>query len=258
MSKYLFLSLFLFSTSLFAVINIAPNEVGLRPGISGNIQAAINNQRGNTDKDEYDFSSRISYDNNHSYVTWLDFSYAYGQASGVENENKAYAHYRFIHTTYDPDWNWEVFVQNQGDDFRKIQRRLLGGGGIRWRFASSDTFGRIYVGLGGYYEYLNYTDGAPLDPKEYNARVNSYISYTKKFGKDARFSLSGYYQPRVEAWEDYYTYSAASLLFYVYGRIFVKMSVSYGHDSTPAFDVEKGDFQHVGSIGWKFGAKSNR
>jgi len=258
MSKYLFLPLFLFSTSLFAVINIAPNEVGLRPGISGNIQAAINNQRGNTEKDEYDFSTRLSYDNNRSYVTWLDFSYAYAEASGVTNEDKAYAHYRFIHTLYDKDWNWEAFAQNQGDDFRKIQRRLLGGGGIRWRFANSESFGRIYVGLGGYYEYLSYTDGAPIDPKEYNTRVNTYIAYTKKFGKDARFSLSGYYQPKVDALEDYYTYSAASLLFYVYGKIFVKMSVSYGYDSIPAFDVVKGDFQHIGSIGWKFGAKSNR
>ena len=122
----LFISFFIFSLPLLAVINISPNEVGLRPGLSGNIQAAVNNQRGNTDKDEYDFSAKVNYDNNSSYVTWLAFSYAYGQAAGVENENKAYLHYRFIHTLYSKDWNWEFFAQNQGDDFRQIQRRLLG------------------------------------------------------------------------------------------------------------------------------------
>jgi len=256
MFKLLFLSFLYFSTSLFAVVYVAPNEVGLRPGLSGNIQAAVSNQRGNTHKNEYDFSSRISYDNNHSYVTWLDFSYNYGDAQGVENENKAYAHYRFLHTLYSDDWNWELFVQNQGDDFRKIQRRLLGGGGIRWRFYHSERFGRIYFGLGAYYEYLNYTTA--VDPQEHNKRVNSYLAYTKKFGKDARVSFESYYQPKADKWSDYYSLQAASLLFYLYGSIYVKFSVSYQYDSIPAIGVNHNDFQHLSSVGWKFGAKSNR
>jgi len=253
----LFLSLFLFSLPLFAVINISPNEIGLRPGLSGNIQVAINNQRGNTDKDEYDFSAKVNYDNNRSYVTWLAFSYAYGQAAGVENENKAYLHYRFIHNFFSHDWNWEFFAQNQGDDFRKIQRRLLGGAGLRWRFINGDTFGRIYAGLGAYYEYVNYTDPV-LAPKEYNSRLNAYLSYTKKFGKDARVSLATYYQPKFDNWSDHYLLSTASLLFYVYGSIYVKASLTYAYDTKPPTGVQKEDMQQISSIGWKFGAKSNR
>jgi len=249
--------LLIFITSLEAVKYIAANEVGLRPGIAGNVQASINNQRGNTDKDEYDASARISYDNNRTYVTWLEFSYAYGQASGIENENKAFLHYRFLHTLFATDWNWEAYVQNEGDDFRQIQRRLLGGGGVRWRFYHSDAFGRIYVGLGAYYEYLNYTD-PEIDPKEYNSRLNTYLMYTKKFGKDARISLASYYQPKLNDWNDHYIYNAASLLVYVYGSIYLKMSISYAYDTQPAIGVEKQDMQQLSSIGWKFGAKSNR
>ena len=253
----LFISFFIFSLPLLAVINISPNEVGLRPGLSGNIQAAVNNQRGNTDKDEYDFSAKVNYDNNSSYVTWLAFSYAYGQAAGVENENKAYLHYRFIHTLYSKDWNWEFFAQNQGDDFRQIQRRLLGGAGVRWRFINGDTFGRIYLGLGAYYEYVNYTDPI-IDPKEHNSRLNAYLSYTKKFGADARVSLATYYQPKFDDWKDHYLLSTASLLFYVYGSIYIKASLTYAYDTIPAVNVQKEDMQQITSIGWKFGAKSQR
>jgi len=256
MLKSLFSLFFLFS-SLEAVKFIAPNEVGLRPGLSGNIQASVNNQRGNTDKDEYDARARLCFDNNRSYVTWLEFSYAYGQASGVENENKAFAHYRFIHTLYSKAWNWELFVQNEGDDFRQIQRRLLGGAGLRWRFYQSEVFGRIYVGAGTYYEYLNYLNPV-LDPREYNTRLNTYLAYTKKFGKDARVSLTSYYQPKVDNWSDHYLYNAASLLVYVYGSIYLKISVSYAYDTEPATGVEKEDMQQLSSIGWKFGAKSDR
>ncbi len=252
-----FLPLVIFlSTSLFAVVEIAPNEVGLRPGLAGNLQLAANNQRGNTDKDEYDLGGLFSYDNNRSYVTWIDFSYAYGQASGVENENKAYAHYRFLHTLYDPSWNWEAYVQNQGDDFRHIQRRLLGGGGLRWRFYESEAFGRIYFGLGGYYEYLHYT--TDLDPDERNTRISSYLSYTKKFGEDARFSAAGYYQPKVDDVGDYYLHQSASLLFYIYGSIYVKITLLYAYDSKPAVGVDKTDLQQTTSVGWKFGAKADR
>ena len=253
----LFFILSIFYSSLFAIINISPNEVGLRPGVSGYVQAAVNNQRGNTYKDEYNLASRISYDNNKSYVTWIDFNYAYGTAQGIENENKAYAHYRFLHTMYTEDWNWELFVQNEGDDFRKIQRRLLGGTGVRWRFLNSQAFGRIYLGVGGYYEYLNYTTPS-VNPVEHNSRMNLYIAYTKKFGKDARVSLASYYQPKMNAIADYYTYSGVSLLFYVYGAIYLKMEVHYTSDSMPAIGVKRDDFQHKASIGWKFGAKSNR
>jgi len=256
MYKPLFFLLLLFS-SLEAVKFIAPNEVGLRPGLSGNLQASVNNQRGNTDKDEYVARARLCYDNNRSYVTWLEFSYAYGQASGVENENKAFLHYRFIHTLYSKDWNWELFVQNEGDDFRQIQRRLLSGGGLRWRFYHSEGFGRIYAGAGVYYEYLNYLTPA-IDPKEYNTRLNTYIAYTKKFGKDARISLTSYYQPKMDDWSDHYISSAASLLVYVYGSVYLKVSLSYAYDTRPATGVEKEDMQQLSSIGWKFGAKSDR
>jgi len=256
MLKLLFLPLFLIS-SLEAVKFIAPNEVGLRPGISGNIQASVNNQRGNTDKDEYDARARISYDNNRSYVTWFEFSYAYGQASGVENENKAFLHYRFIHTLYSKDWSWELYAQNEGDDFRQIQRRLLGGAGLRWRFYESEDFGRVYFGLGVYYEYLNYLD-TTVDAKEYNPRLNAYLAYTKKFGKDARISFTSYYQPKVTEWSDHYISNAASLLIYVYGSIYLKVSLNYSYDTHPAVGVEKEDMQQLSSIGWKFGAKSNR
>lgn len=251
------ITLYLLTSSLFAIVNISPNEVGLRPGISGNIQAAANNQRGNTDKDEYDIGATINYDNNRSFVTWLAFSYAYGQAAGVENENKAFLHYRYIHTLFSDDWDWEVFAQNQGDDFRQIQRRLLGGGDIRWRFLHGEQFGRIYLGIGAYYEFLNYTDPT-IDPKEYNTRFSSYVSYTKKFGKDSRINLATYYQPKFKQWSDYYLLSSASLLFYVYGSIYLKVALNYAYDTHPAVNVKKEDMQQTTSIGWKFGAKSDR
>ena len=256
MPKSLFLLIFLFSTSLFAVVQIAPNEVGLRPGFAGQILASNNTQRGNTDKDESSFDLIVSYDNNSSYVTWVEFSYDYGEAGGTKNENKAYAHWRFIHTLYSDAWVWEMYAQNEGDDFRNIYRRALGGAGLRWRFYEGDTFGRIYYGMGAYYESLEYT--TVVDPTEKNVRMNNYVAYTKKLGEASRLTLSLYYHPKLDNWSDYYFHQTASLRIHIFEKLFVKIELRNSHDSIPAIGIEKTDLQQITSIGWKFGAKSDR
>ena len=256
MFKFLLIFIFPLVSVLQAVVLIAPNEVGLRPGLSGEVKLSLNTQRGNTDKDESSARVIVGYDNNSTYVTWIDFSYSYGQSNNIENEDKAYAHYRFIHTFYRPDWIIEGYVQNQGDDFRKIQRRLLSGGGLRWRLFD-EKYGRAYYGFGAYYEYMNYTDPI-VDPQEYNARMNNYLAYTIKFAKASRFTVGGYFQPKFNDFKDQYTHVAAALKIHVYQKLFLTASLSYAYDTKPAVGVHYYDFQQVTSISWSFGAKSNR
>jgi hypothetical protein len=255
MQRYLLLFLF-FATSVFAVVEIAPNEVGLRPGIAGEIGGSVTNKRGNTDKNEYFAHALLSYDNNRTYVTWVDASYAYAEANGIENEDNAFIHFRFVHTFYHPDWNIEFFAQDQEDDFKQIAQRLLGGAGMRWRMLSSDTYGRAYLGLGAYAEHIRYT--TDIDPDEHNGRINSYAAYTKKFGKDARISYTGYYQPKTDSTEDYYLTQSLALKINIFLRLYLQVQIDYDYDSRPATGVEKEDFSQQTSLIWQFGAKAKR
>lgn len=255
MQRYLLLFL-LFFHPLYAVVEIAPNEVGLRPGIAGEIGGSVTNKRGNTDKNEYHAHALLSYDNNRTYVTWVDASYTYAEANGIENENNTFIHFRFVHTLDHPDWNIEFFAQDQEDQFKDIAQRLLGGGGLRWRFLSSERFGRAYLGLGAYAEHIRYTTGA--DPDEHSGRINSYATYTKKFGEDARITYAGYYQPKTDSLQDFYLTQSVALKINIFLQLYLQVQVDYDYDSRPAVGIKKEDLSQQTSLIWQFGAKAKR
>ena len=76
--------------NLYALVSIAPVEIGDKPGFTGATNGSFTTKRGNTDSDNYTAGIKFSYDNNKSYVVWSEFSFTYGEASGVKNTNKTF------------------------------------------------------------------------------------------------------------------------------------------------------------------------
>ncbi len=240
---------------LFSIVIISPNEVGLRPGLSGEVGLSMSNKRGNTDKNEYKSALYLSYDNNESYVTWLAASYSYGDVGGVENENRAYIHLRHIHEVAIDDLVTEFFVQDSEDQFLLTQRRLLGGAGLRYRIFDDLSYGRAYFGFSLYYEDISYTTD---NPSEHSVRSSSYGAYTFKFGKKSRFSTTAYYQPKVREFNDYYLVSNLSLEVSVIKNFYLKFQLLSRYDSMPPVEVKNHDFTHETMLVWKFGERADR
>lgn len=248
--------LFLFAVNLMATVVIAPNEVGLRPGISGEIGASLMHKRGNTDKNEYYGNLYLSYDNNVSFVTWMAANFAYGESSGVVNENNAFIHLRHIHNLTQDSLAGELFVQDSEDSLKNIQRRLLGGAGLRLRLFEKTTYGRTYLGAGAFYEHIDYT--TEVDPTERNVRFNTYVAYTLKFSENGRLSAAGYYQPKVDDLQDYYLVSNFSLEMLIVAKLYLKVQLSAQYDSRPPSDVIRYDYAQETVLLWKFGAKAKK
>ncbi len=249
--KKLLLTSFLITAPLLAVVNIAPVDVGAKPGLSGHIAGTATTKRGNTEKDEYSGDLKIQYDEGTDYVAWGVLSYNYGEASGVSNEDKAYAHLRFIHKLYGDDWCGELFAQTQNDKFRSIQARTLGGAGIRWRFFNTEAWGRGYAGLGAFYEYVDYSD-SQINPTENTARLNSYAAYTKGFGEASRLSYIGYYQPRLNETGDYIVSQTLELKLKIYLQLSLSFKFDYDYDAAPPAGVKKEDIVQTTSLVWDF------
>lgn len=237
-------------SSIYAVVSIAPVEIGKNPGVSGVVELSIANSRGNTEKDEYKGALKVQYDNNESFVTWAEGSANYAEASGVKNTNKTYVHLRFIHTMFEQKaLNYELFAQSQTDEFTKVKHRLLGGGGLRYHIFD-EKVGKLFVGTGIFYEYINYT--TQIDPQEENIRGNFYISYAKDLGEDSKIGYVGYYQPKFSDLSDYIITNTLELQVHIYQKFFTSIKVSYNYDSKPALDVKKVDTTQTTSIVYKF------
>lgn len=245
-----FLLIFVLSiVSAQAVIYIAPVDIGGDPGFSGSVKGAFVTKRGNTDSDEYSAGCRLQYDNNSSYVVWTDLAFSYAKASGTTNTNKTYMHVRYIHALQKRDLNWEAFIQSQTDKFTKIQKRFLGGLGLRYH-SNIQRYGNIYFGFGGFAEHIDYTTA--VDPSEENIRINLYVAYKKDFSKRVNISYLGYYQPNTELFSDYIVSNSAQLRVQIYEQLSINFEITYNQDSKPAVGVENYDFSQKTSFIYEF------
>lgn len=234
---------------LYALVSIAPMEIGESTGVHGNVALAFETKRGNTDKDNYKGSAKVSYDNNVSYVTWGEISAEYGQSNQVEDTNKQYMHLRYIRATSKKDMRYEVFVQMEEDKFKLIKNRTLTGVGLRFKIFEIFKDGRGYIGLGTFYEDISYVG---KDPHESNVRLNAYFAYTAKFGEDSRVTYTIYYQPKIDEVSDNVRAQKLQLELHVYKQLFLNFQVAYDTDSEPPIGVEDYDFTQTTSFVYKF------
>jgi putative salt-induced outer membrane protein YdiY len=232
-----------------AIITIVPEVIGDEPGLNGRVEAGLETKRGNTDSDNYKLAIRIKYDTNDTYLIWGEISGSYAKANGEVNTQKSFTHIRYVNKTYLDYLDFEILAQSTTNEFTKVKRRLLGGGGVRFH-RLDDSFGNLFFGLGAFYEYISYIDD--IDPTESQTRINSYIAYTKELGEHSKIAYVGYYQPKASDFEDFVASNAIVLTVLIYEQIYINFKIYYDYDSKPALDVEKYDLSQVTSFIYKF------
>lgn len=249
--KFLLLITLITTQYVFALVSIAPVEIGDKPGFSSTIEAALETKRGNTDTDSYKASARTTYDSSQSYVTWAEVSGAYGKASGEENTNKLFLHARYIHAITDKTLRAEAFGQLQNDKFKQINSRALIGGGVRFKLFDLLQNGKGYFGIGAFYENIRY-ENELINPSEDNLRLNSYFAYSVDINKNSSIAYTLYYQPKIDRLNDDVQSHEAELKLSVYENVFLKFSLSYDTDSKPPIGVAKYDFTQNTSFIFNF------
>lgn len=246
-----FLFLCFLAVPLLAIVPIKPREVGENPGFSGEVSGAFETKRGNTDKDNYAASLKLQYDSNASDLVWGMVRGEYGESGGRKDTNNLFSHLRYIRNLGGRDIAAEAFAQMEEDEFKSIKDRALGGAGLRWKaLAGKDAWGGLFLGLGGYFEYIGYS--TDIDKLERNVRLNGYLAYTLPLEDDGVFTAVGYYQPEASNSNDYYVSTSARIELHIYRQLFIAFRVGYTHDSMPAQNVKKDDFVQRTLFSYKF------
>ncbi|OHE07037.1 MAG: hypothetical protein A3G74_07035 [Sulfurimonas sp. RIFCSPLOWO2_12_FULL_34_6] len=249
--KTLLLTTLITTQSLFALVSIAPVEIGKKPGFSNSIEGALETTRGNTEKDSYKVSARTTYDNNIDYIAWAEASGAYSKSNGKEDTNKLFAHTRYMHSITDKTFMGEIFIQLQNDEFKRINNRILGGGGVRLELFNLLQRGKGYFGIGGFYENINYANST-INPSENNLRVNSYFAYAIDLSKTSSVAYALYYQPKASDFSDTIQSHELELKLCVYRDLFLKFSISYDKDNRPPVGAQDYDLIQNTSFVYSF------
>lgn len=154
------------------------------------------------------------------------------------NENKfqndGYQHLRYNYNFTKGPVIAEVFVQHQYNTIRKMERRLVGGLGPRFRVIEKDTF-RLYFGPLSMYEYEILTNGLVRE----KFRLSCYVSLGYTLKKWLTFSNITYYQPNYADFNDYKLASEASLLIKITDKLALKTFLEIAYESMPPEGVKR-------------------
>ena len=123
----------LLTVPVWAVVDIAPEEIGRDPGFSGNVDMAYSVKSGNTDTADTDIGGKIAYDSLRRYLIFVQGTCEKGSSSGLEKEDEMLTHARHLYKLSGDVLYSEAFLQVHRNRFKGIEQRWLLGGNLRWR-----------------------------------------------------------------------------------------------------------------------------
>lgn len=163
-----------------------------------------------------------------------------GLLGGERFANEGLAHARFM---YGSEWAVpEAFAQGDYDKARKLDARVLGGGGVRFKLYVSDK--RILaLGSAWMLEHERYDlDDVAQHPARVTVhRWSNYVVARREFGSDASVSWIAYVQPRFDAFDDLRVLVDAAIGVGVTSTLAMTTTFHLRYDTEPPDDIEDVD-----------------
>lgn len=195
-------------------------------------------------------SARVQYKTPKSIYLALG-EYNWSGARGENYTNNAFLHLRYNRNIVKTWMKWEVFTQVQFNKITRINLRLLNGTGPRFKLLDKEK-SAMYLGTLYMYEFtkeLNHEDKI-LYLKEH--RMSSYFSFSLFPVDNISVISTTYYQPRLNAWNDFRVANASEFRAKVTKRLVLSMIYKFNYDAFPAEDINRVTHSFENKIGIVF------
>ena len=234
-----------------AIVNMEELHTGKpRDGFTGNILLSMTNTSGNVDKEDYSFGTRLQW-HRHIRTNFLLANAAYGKVDGVKNTEKTFLHARHIEQ-FRPSVAAEGYIQQETNEFARLDYRRLYGGGLRFTLLEEEEVGNIYLGLGAYYSQEKISAGYPDAGKDDEWRASTYLILKYQLTEDTVLASTTYYQPAFSEWGDYRALQQAAVRVRMTDRLSLVVSADYQFNSHPPEGVEKREVTYKTALSFEF------
>lgn len=214
------------------------------------LRGALTGRTGNTEGLTFGAGGLVGVSGS-SHLWYLSGSTDYERANRATTVAKAFGHTRYNHLLFEPIWG-ELFSQLETDRFRRVSLRALLGAGPRFEFLDTSNWSLAY-GASYMLELTRRTDGTGGDQQRaVRHRFNNYVSLTYRPHDRITLSETAYYQPRFDAFGDFWFLSAFVGRFEVTGRLATVFDLAVRHESEAPPGVKKTDAEFVNSIALTF------
>ena len=246
--KLLFTTLF-FSSLGHAFINVEPPAIGEKKGIDAEISLNANYNTGNSEKQSLGVATKGQY-NDESWLVYFISAYNYGESNGLKDTDDGLIHLRYVHTLCKGGYDYELFFQSEFNEFQHIKIRNLYGANIRKKLDLG--FEKFYLGTGLFHTYQKPDNESEENPVYKRTKLNTYISFLKKFNEHFNTTYLGYYQPNVEDFSDYTISQTLQLNNLLTEALTLSIDLTHQYNATPYNNVEKSDFRSTVNLRYKF------
>lgn len=190
----------------------------------------------------------IQYDNKKElwlFVNDLKFE----KAAGESFVNKGTQHLRYNHKVTETI-KMEGFAQAQYDAISEIDFRGLIGIGPRFKLSSAEDY-RFYLGTLVMYEY---EQASEIEDNHINKDVRGsiYFSFSLYPTETIGIISTSYYQPRLDALNDYRLSSTTSILFKIWENLAFKTTFTYNFDAYPVVTIPKAQYELTNGLLYTF------
>lgn len=174
------------------------------------------------------------------------------ELSLVKSDSEKFSNSGFGHLRYNRKLGnavrWEAFTQIQYNSLTKIDKRILGGTGFRFKLTPYEE-ARFYLGIAYMYEYEEL-----LDPLVYHKdhRASSYFSFSLYPTDAVTFMSTLYVQPLLKDARDYRLSNESSLVLKITKKLNVNATFKYAYDSRPPEGVPLNTYSFSNGIELQF------
>lgn len=248
MKYYYFIFLILFSLSSFSqVVNIEKKrnsdsekgiqgEFGLSASIKENGKQII--QGNNTIKLQY---------NNRKSTVLLFNDLVLMSVDNNNLVNEGFQHLRYNHELVPKILIGEAFIQHQYNSIKKLNRRVLVGGGPRFQIVANDTL-RIFFGPLVMFEHEELLEGTI----NRRARMSAYLSLSVNLFGKGMLSTVAYYQPSLNRLDNYRISNDTSMKLKITKKLSYVLTFNMAFDSQPPSEIEKLFYTLQNGISYSF------
>ncbi len=163
--------------------------------------------------------------------------------------NRGIQHLRYNYK-FHPRITWEAFVQTQYDPVSNISFRGLAGTGPRFKILPSEKH-RFYLGTLLMYEYEK-TEEFDERVTQSDFRGSMYASVNFYPSNQVSIISTTYYQPRIDAFNDYRISNETSLVFTIFKDLGFKSTFSLLFDSFPAAGIPETQYEWTNGLAYSF------
>ena len=143
---------------------------------------------------------------------------------------------------------WELFTQIQYNSLTKIDKRILGGTGFRFKLTQYEQ-AKFYLGIAYMFEYEEL-----IDPRVFHKdhRASSYFSFTLAPTETVSFISTLYVQPLLKDARDYRIANESTLVLAITRKLNLNASFKYAFDSRPPEGVPTNTYSFSNGIELEF------